>query len=79
MRHGDWGLDSTSKTGKGRSPAVAIPSEEYSYLVVLTVFHLPARYALVCRHISTRGSGTHTRIRVPPESGHGDVSFWYAT
>ena len=59
MRHGDRGLDPTSKTSEGRSPAVAIPSEEYGHLVVFTVFHLPTRDALVCRHIFTRESRTH--------------------
>ena len=28
---------------------------------------------------SLGGTELTTRIRVPPESGHGDVSFWYAT
>lgn len=80
MCHGGWGLDSAPKTGASRSSAVAIPNKERGCLAVLTVLHLLASDALVCSHIFTTRARAHDSYdRVPPENGHGDVSFWYAT
>jgi len=81
VRHDIRCMDLTKEKSRGRHPAFKSSGTQLAYHPLLDIVHLAPHSALVCTTSQLSGAVTDPagEYRVPPEPGHADVSFWYAT